>query len=143
MIDVDPGNQQGVYLMLTHIVWVTKDRKNILTGRVATSVREEIKKICKSEEVEIKGGTISTDYVYMFISYPPKLNISKFVQKLKKETSHKLNPDNKNGEKPYADRLLWAKGFFCYTCGDVTDQMIRNYVNGKKQTELGKLCEID
>ena len=42
-----------VYDLKFHLVWITKYRKPVLTGEVATRLRELVREICKSKDVEI------------------------------------------------------------------------------------------
>ena len=55
---------------------------------VAEPSKELIKEICKSIEVEILKGHLSSDHIHSFVSVPPKLSVSKLMQYLKAETSH-------------------------------------------------------
>ena len=36
-----------------HFVWVTKYRKRILTGAVAVRLRDLVREVCRTEEIEI------------------------------------------------------------------------------------------
>jgi putative transposase len=42
------------------------------------------------ESIEIKRWHISSDHIHLFLSYPPKVCISKLVQRLKGITSNKM-----------------------------------------------------
>ena len=69
-----------VYDIKYHIVWITKYRQIILTGELAKRVRELIREICKSNEVEIIKGHVSLDHVHLFVSVPPHISVSKLMQ---------------------------------------------------------------
>jgi putative transposase len=43
----------SVFLIHLHFVWITKYRKNILTGDVALKLREITREICAPESIEI------------------------------------------------------------------------------------------
>lgn len=53
------------------VVWITKYRKKVLGGVVGKRVRELLREICKSNEVEILKGHVSKDHVHLFVSVPP------------------------------------------------------------------------
>ena len=55
-----------IYDLKVHAVWITKYRKPVLFGNVATSVRNLIREICKSMDVEIFRGHVSKDHVHIF-----------------------------------------------------------------------------
>ena len=111
-----------------HIVWITKYRKKVLSGLVAERLRELLRGICKEHEVEIIRGHVSQDHIHMFVSVPPHLAISKLVQYLKGKSSYKLLQENKQISKLFWGRHLWARGYFVATSGNVTDEVIMEYI---------------
>ena len=111
-----------------HIVWITKYRKKVLTGIVGTRIRELVRQICKENDVEIIKGHVSKDHVHLFVSVPPHLAISKLVQYLKGKSSYKMMQENKQISKEFWGRHLWARGYFVATSGNVTDEIIVEYI---------------
>jgi len=73
-----------------HVVWITKYRRPVLTGEVALRVRQLVREVCATEEVEILKGHVSKDHVHLLVGYPPQLAMSKLVQRLKGKSSHTL-----------------------------------------------------
>ncbi|MDR0676950.1 MAG: IS200/IS605 family transposase [Elusimicrobiota bacterium] len=125
----------SVFLIHLHIVWITKYRKKILNGDVALKVREIIRDICKKEDVEILRGHVSADHVHLFVSIRPKTTISKLVQQLKGRTSHTLMTSFDSLKKQYWGRHMWARGYFCCSSGNVTDEVIKNYIENQNIDE--------
>jgi putative transposase len=111
-----------------HIVWITKYRKKVMLGMIAERTRELIRQICKEHEVEILRGHISQDHVHLFVSVPPHLAISKLVQYLKGKSSYKMLQENKQLSKEFWGRHLWGRGYFVATSGNVTDEVILEYI---------------
>ena len=111
-----------------HIVWITKYRKKVMSGLVGERVRELIRQICKENDVEILKGHASKDHVHLFVSVPPFLSISKLVQYLKGKSSYKLLQENKQLSREFWGRHLWGRGYFVATSGNVTDEMILEYI---------------
>jgi putative transposase len=64
-----------IFKIHLHLVWITKYRKKILEGDVAIRVRDVIREICRSENVEIITGHVSRDHVHLFVSIPPQVCI--------------------------------------------------------------------
>lgn len=114
-----------------HLVWITKYRKPILVGLVAERVRELIRGICKENEVEILKGHISKDHVHLFVSVMPQYSISKLMQYLKGKSSYKLMQENKQISKVFWGWHLWARGYFVATSGNVTDEVIMEYIKNQ------------
>lgn len=121
-----------VYDIKYHLVWITKYRKKILTGVVAERVRELIREICKTNEVEIIKGSISKDHIHLLLSVPPHLSVSKLVQYLKGKTSIKLQQEFKVIQKEFWGRHLWARGYFVASSGNVTDEIIMQYIENQE-----------
>lgn len=111
-----------------HIVWITKYRKKVLCGVVAERVRELIRGICKEHEVEIIKGHVSRDHVHLFVSVPPHLAVSKLVQYLKGKSSYKMLQENKVLSREFWGRHLWGRGYFVATSGNITDEVIMDYI---------------
>ena len=95
---------------------------------VAYRVRDILREVCKREDVEIIKGHVSTDHVHLFVSIPPQVTISRLVQKLKGKSSHKLLNEFPHLRKQYWGRHFWARGYFCCSSGNVTDEIIKQYI---------------
>ena len=120
-----------LYDLKFHLVWVTKYRKQVLLGAVAERTRELIREICKANEVEIIKGHVSKDHIHLFVSVPPKLSISKLLQYLKGKTSHKLLFEFKHLQRQFWGKPIWARGYFAVTSGNVTDEVIIQYIENQ------------
>ena len=114
-----------------HIVWITKYRKKVLSGLVAERVRELIRQICKEHDVEIIKGHVSKDHVHLFVTVPPQMAISKLVQYLKGKSSYKLMQENQQISKEFWGRHMWGRGYFVATSGNVTDEIIMEYIKNQ------------
>lgn len=117
------------------MVWVTKYRKGVLRGEVGERVRELIRQVCRDEEVEILKGHVSKDHVHLFVSIPPQLTISRFVQRVKGKSSYKLLQEFGHLRKTYWGRHVWARGYFCCSSGNVTDEVIKAYIEDQRHEE--------
>lgn len=118
-----------------HIVWITKYRKKVLQGLIAERVRDILRGICKEHDVEILKGHVSQDHVHLLVSVPPHLSISKLVQYLKGKSSYKLMSENKDMSRVFWGRHLWSRGYFVATSGNVTDEIILEYISKQDENE--------
>lgn len=124
--------------MKVHIVWITKYRKPVLHGEVGLQLRDIIRRICEELDVQILAGNVRLDHVHLLLSYPPSLCISRLVQKLKGMSSRKLLQSNKSLQKEYWGRHLWARGYFSVSTGNVTDEIIAEYIKNQDGIERRK-----
>ena len=121
--------------MLFRSVWITKYRKKVLGGEVGKRVRELLREVCKSNDVEILKGHVSRDHVHLFVSVPPHLAVSKLVQYLKGKSSYKLMQENKQISRLFWGRHLWGRGYFVASSGNITDEMIMEYIENQDDKE--------
>jgi putative transposase len=111
-----------------HFVWVTKYRYKVLQGEVALRVKELVRQTCEAFEINIISGVVSKDHVHMFVSAPPNLAPSEIMRRIKGRSSSKLLEEFPHLKKRYWGRHFWARGYFCATSGQVTDEMIKSYL---------------
>lgn len=133
----------STYDLKYHIVWITKYRKKVLTGEVATKVRELIREICKANDIEILKGHVSKDHVHLFLSIPPHLSISNTVQSLKGKSSRKLLSNFKHLQQQFWGRHFWARGYFVASSGNVTDEVVMKYIEEQDITQTDNDFKID
>lgn len=122
------------YDIKIHLVFVTKYRKAILTGDLAKRVRQLMREICLANEVQIIKGHISRDHVQLLLSYPPRLSVAKLAQYIKGKTSRKLLQEYTEIRKKFWVSHIWARGYFAVSTGNVTDELIAEYID-KQDTE--------
>jgi putative transposase len=128
----------AVYDIKLHLVWITKYRKPVLLGDVAIRLRELIREICKSMDVEIIKGHVSKDHLHILVSCPPNLAVSKLMQSLKGKTSRKLLSEYRSLSREFWGRHLWARGYFVASSGNVTDEVIAQYIEMQDKMERAR-----
>jgi len=111
-----------------HFVWITKYRKPVLAGPVGTRLRDLVREICRTNEIEILQGHVSRDHVHILVSAPPNISASKIMQYIKGKSSRKLMMEFRHLNKQFWGRHMWARGYFVATSGNVTDEVIREYL---------------
>ena len=129
-----------------HFVWVTKYRKCVLYGDVGQRLRELVIEICKTNEIEILSGHVAKDHVHVLLSCPPNLSPSKIMQAIKGKTSRKLMMEYGHIQKQFWGRHLWARGYFVASSGNVTDEVILEYIRlqeGREPSDGGESFTID
>ena len=111
-----------------HIVWITKYRYKVLQGKLRERVRDIIRQVCREMGVQIIEGVLSSDHIHMFVSVPPHIAISDLMQRAKGRSSYKIQMEFPEIRKRYWGRRFWARGYFCTTSGNVTDDIILQYI---------------
>ncbi len=124
-----------VFEIHLHLVWVTKYRRAAIGGAVGTRVRDLLREICVQQDVLIINGHVAKDHVHLFVSIPPQVTISRLVQRLKGKTAYKLLQEFPHLRKTFWGQHLWARGYFCCSSGNVTDEVIKQYIANQNQDD--------
>jgi len=127
-----------VYDLKYHFVWITKYRKPMLSGAIATRLRDLIREICKAMDIEIIKGHISRDHVHMLVSVPPYHSVSNAMKRIKGKTSRRLLSESRILAKQCWGRHLWARGYFAASSGNVTDDVIAQYIDQQSKKERAR-----
>lgn len=114
----------GIYDIKYHIVCITKYRKPVLSVEIGLRVRELIRQICTSLDVQVLKGHVAKDHVHIMVSVPPYISVSKLVQSVKGQTSRKMLDEYRGLRKSFWGQHMWARGYFVATASDVTDEVI-------------------
>jgi putative transposase len=116
------------YKIEYHFVWVTKYRYQVLTGDVGLRVRELVRQSCEHLEIEIIRGVVSKDHVHLLVSAPPNISPSEIMRRIKGRSSTKLFQEYPRLKKRYWGQHFWARGYFCVTAGELSKEMIEEYL---------------
>jgi putative transposase len=122
-----------VFEIQVHVCWVTKYRYRVLVGDVAQRLRELVCQVCERNDVRILRGHVAGDHVHVLVSLPARLSVSKLMQYVKGKTSHALQMEYPHLRKRYWGRHLWARGYYCVSVGNVTEEMIAAYIEGHEE----------
>jgi putative transposase len=110
-MDYQRTNGHTVSRLTVHIVWSTKYRYSVLEGDIKVRCRTLLIQICEAEGVQILKGVVSKDHIHTHIEYRPSQDME--------------FPDLK---KRYWGRHFWAIGFGCWSTGNITDEMVNEYL---------------
>ena len=131
------SNSHSVSRLSAHIVWIAKYRYPVLRGDIQMRCRDLITQLCNSENVKILKGVISKDHVHIQVEYPPSLSISVLVKKLKGRTSHHIQQEYPELKRQYWGRHFWGVGYGVWSTGNLTDEMVQEYLEHHKDKPNG------
>ena len=102
----------------------------------AIRVRDLIRQIAAQHELGIISGKVARDHVHVFLSYRPTQKISQVMQWLKGTSSRVLLQEFPHLRKKFWGRHLWARGYLAVSSGNVTDEMIREYIDEQEGEQI-------
>lgn len=119
-------DEHSVGLAHTHLVWVPKRRKRVLTGKVKARCAEIFASVAADNEWFIKAMEIAPDHIHLLVEHGPKVGIHQVVRAFKGRSSRLLRQ-----EFPHLCKLpsLWTRSYFYDSTGKVTTERIEAYIN--------------
>jgi putative transposase len=113
-------------------VLVTKYRRKIINQAVLEDLISIAKNLGKKwgvDIIEVNGS----DHLHILFSYYPQMQLSKFVNNLKTVTSRLVNKNHAEYLKTFlgCDSVLWTSFYFIASCGDVTVDKLKQYVESQ------------
>ena len=121
-----------VYELHIHLVWSTKYRLDMLKGEVQLRCRELLRQTCDVLDIRILKGVVSKDHIHLHLSYPPKLSVSDLVKRLKGRSAKILLEEFPELRRRFYGGHLWSIGYGVWSSGNITDEMIQQYLDHHK-----------
>ena len=125
MVYIRVHDNNKVYNVSYHIVWITKYRKRLLKN----SIRKELIKqlFCKANKlnISIDAYEVMDDHVHLFIKSTPNILISFIVKQLKGYSSYMLRKQFPS-LKRY--KSLWTHSYFVETIGIINEHSVKRYI---------------
>ncbi|MBS7615503.1 IS200/IS605 family transposase [Candidatus Bathyarchaeota archaeon] len=113
-----------------HFVWSPKYRRKILTGGLAERLEQLTYEKAQQLECRIIQLRIMPDHVHLFIEGNPRLSPNRILGEIKGYTSRVLRR-----EFPELLKMptLWTRSYFVSTAGNVSSQVIEQYIESQKR----------
>jgi putative transposase len=119
-----------------NLVWVPKYRRRVLIGQVAIRTRDVLRQIALEHEMEIIAGKVSSDHIHLFLAYGPTQNVNQVMQWLKDTSSQMLLSEFAHLRSQFSGGYLWSRGYLAVSSEDMTDEMIRQYVEEQEDEPI-------
>jgi len=122
----------SVHQLHIHLVWSTKYRLDMLKGDVQVRCRELIRQSCDALDVRILKGVVSKDHIHLHLSYAPRTSVSELVKRLKGRSAKILLAEFPELRRRFYGGHLWSIGYGVWSTGNITDEMIQQYLEHHK-----------
>lgn len=131
-----------VFKNFSHLVFVTKFRRNALTQPMLLRLKEifaETLEQMKGELLEFGG---ENDHVHLMISYHPSTALSNLVGKLKGKSSYVLRQEfwDEIKTKLWGNRF-WSPSYCVVSCGGAPLEIVKAYVENQQAPNSPKNIE--
>ena len=124
---------RGVYNLTAHAVFVTKYRKPILTDSLLSELEAIFQSILETRDGKLLEFNGELDHVHLLISYKPSISVSNLIANLKATSSKTMwrNYPEYLKKQYWGKRVLWTGSYFVASCGGVTIDQLRKYVDNQ------------
>ena len=122
-------SNKTVYSCQYHVIWCTKYRRKVLETQIQGRLKQLIEEKQDEYEYQIREVETQPHHVHLLIEIPPMHSIDKIVGKIKGYTAKVLREEYPS----LKSRLpsLWTRSKFVSSCGGVTLQVIKDYIEGQ------------
>lgn len=131
-----------VYSLIYHVIFVVKYRQRVFPDGhdIINDTKERIKELSEEFEVEVLEIECGIDHVHLLIRAKPTLDIPKWINSVKGNTSRFLREKHINylREKLWGDHF-WSPSYFIATTGNVSIDVLKQYIEDQR----GRLARDD
>lgn len=127
---------RGVSDLKAHLVLTPKYRRSVFTDAMLTRLEDIFSSLMGKWQGSLVEFNGESDHVHLLIQYNPQTQPSKLINNLKTVSSRYLRkefPDEIN--KYYWKKVLWTNGYFIASCGGVTVDELKVYVQNQERPD--------
>lgn len=127
------STSRAVSDLKAHLVLVTKYRKKVINREILKELVEIVENLAQKWGVDILETNGEADHLHILFVYYPQMQLSKFVNNLKTVTSRLINKKHEEYLTHFywKDSVLWTKSYFIASCGGVTVEQLKQYVQSQ------------
>ncbi len=120
---------RGVSDLKCHLVLTPKYRRRIFTKSMLLRLEEIFKALMGKWEGRLIEFNGEVDHVHLLIQYTPQTEPSKLINNLKTVSSRYLRKEfAERVNQFYHQDVLWTNGYFIASCGGVTVEQLKQYI---------------
>lgn len=124
-------NKSSVFLMYYRLILVTKYRKRVINKDVSEYAQSIFLRISETYHIDLIDWSSNEDNIQIVFKAQPKTELTKFINAYKSASSRLIKKDYPDIRNQLDKDIFWAKSFCLLTTGDVTDEMIENYIQSQ------------
>ena len=120
-------------LLMAHLIFVVKYRKELLFGEIREDVMQYIFDICARKHWYIRRMETGKDHIHILLQYNPTDNISQIVSTLKSYSTYHVWKRHGVYLRGYfwKENTFWSDGYFACSIGNVSKETIERYIENQ------------
>lgn len=131
------STRRAVFNLTVHIVLVTKYRRKVIDAQMKQELEQVFGSVLASWDSELVEFNCESDHAHLIVSYPPHKLLSSLIANLKATSSKTMwRKFESVVSKTYYKRVFWTGAYFVASCGGVTIDVLRKYVQDQDSPSL-------
>ncbi len=128
----------AVYDINYHLIFVTKYRKHVLKGDVASYLERVLREIAAKRKLEIISISVQPDHVHLFIGADPLQPPYDIVKSFKGITNIKLFKQFPALQVHLWKGRLWSPSYWVSTAGSISSETVKKYIENQETEEIAR-----
>lgn len=123
-----------VFVLHCHLIFITRYRGKVFNAAQLATLERIIRNVCGQFECEVVDFNEKSDHVHMLLNFPPKVAISKLVNRLKGASSRRMKLHHPELHKPaWKSDALWSPSYFAGSGGGAPLEVIKKYIEDQNR----------
>ena len=129
-----------IYNFHYHLIWVTKYRNKIfVTEQLSNEMKSILQLVADDNNIVIEKMEVMPDHVHVLISFPPSKAPTSAIKALKGRSAFiflRRHPEIRQSQ--YWGGHLWSPSYYMSTLGNMSKEVVEQYINNQKYNETKK-----
>lgn len=131
------AKHRAKFNLTAHIVFVTKYRRKALNESMLQRLEEVANSVSEKWDSSILDFSREPDHIHFLLDYPPQKTLGSLIANMKSTMSKAMwNEVEPRLKKFYWEkRVLWTGAYFVASCGGVTIEQLKAYVESQERPD--------
>ncbi len=132
---------RSVYKLTAHLVLVTKYGRQAINQEILERLKEIFQETLEKWQCSLVEFNGESDHVHLLIDYKPDIALSKLIANLKTVSSRLIRKEfpDLSAKYFYNKPHFWTGAYFVASCGGVTVEQLKKYVENQKKPKMETL----
>jgi putative transposase len=117
-----------------HIVWVPKNRRKVIFGKLRREIGVIIRRLCEYKGVKILEAKACIDHIHLCVEIAPKYSVATIVGYLKGKSAIIVFEKYSRLKKNFKGHSFWARGYYVSTVG-LDEAKVRKYIQDQELSD--------
>ena len=123
------STRRAVFNLTVHVVLVTKYRRKVIDVQMKQELEQVFGSVLASWDSDLLEFNCESDHAHLIVSFPPHKLLSSLIANLKATSSKTMwRKFESKVTKFYSKRVFWTGAYFVASCGGVTIDVLKRYV---------------